>query len=365
MADQPDQTEKTEDPSDKKIDDAYKKGQVPKSQEVSTWFSLATATLVIVLMSNGMVSDFSNTFRIMLSEAHEIPLDAGHIRVLVRHIGFAILSVLWLPMLALIAAALAGNLVQHRLVLSAEPIKPKLSKISPLAGAKRLFSATSLVNFAKGIAKLVIIGVVMYLAVWSDWSKLEGLVHTDVAALLPAVRISATKLLMAAMAILTIIAVLDYAYQRYSWFQKQKMTVKEVKDEYKQMEVDPTVKGKIRQIRMERGRQRMMSNVPQASVVVTNPTHFAVALQYEMGMNAPRCVAKGRDAVALKIREVAAENDVPIIENPPLARTLHASVEIDEEIPEEHFQAVAQLIGFVMQMKSRSGWKSKASRQPH
>ena len=359
MSDQPDQTEKTEDPSEKKIDDAYKKGQVPKSQEVNTWFSLATGTLVVVLMSNGMVSNFSDTFQIMLSDAHKIPLDAGHVRVLARHIGYSILSILWLPLLALMIAGVAGNMIQHRLVLSTEPLKPKLSKISPLAGAKRLFSATSLVNFAKGIAKLIIVGGVMYLAVWPDQAKLEGLVYTDVAALMPVVRVSATKLLLAAMVILTVIAVLHYSYQRYSWFQKQKMTMKEVKDEYKQMEGDPTVKGKIRQIRLERGRQRMMSSVPAASVVVTNPTHYAVALQYEMGMNAPLCVAKGRDAVALKIREIAAENDVPIIENPPLARTLHASVEIDEEIPEEHFQAVAQLIGFVMQMKNKSSWKSK------
>lgn len=362
MADQPDQSEKTEDPTDKKIDDAYKKGQVPKSQEVSTWFSLATATLVIVLMSNGIARDFSSFFQLLLAETHKIPLDVGHIQVLARQIGYAILKILWLPMLAMVIAGLAGNMIQHRLVFSAEPIKPKLSKISLLAGAKRLFSGTSLVNFAKGIAKLIVVGLAMYIAVWPDQVKLEGLIHTDVAALLPVVRVSATKLLMAAMIILTIIAALDYAYQRHSWFKKQKMTVKEVKDEYKQMEGDPTVKGKIRQIRMERGRQRMMSSVPTASVVVTNPTHYAVALKYEMGMNAPLCVAKGRDAVALKIREVAGENDVPIIENPPLARTLHASVEIDEEIPEEHFQAVAQLIGFVMKMKSKSGWKSKSDR---
>ena len=361
MSDQPDQSEKTEDPSQKKIDDAFKKGQVPKSQEVNTWFSLSAATLVIVLMSNGIASEYSTFFRTLLGEVHAIPLDGGHIRVLSGQIGMAILSMLWLPMLAMIVAALAGNMIQHRLVFSTETMKPKLSKISPLAGAKRLFSSTSLVNFAKGIAKLMIIGAVMFFAVWPDKEKLEGLVYTDVAALLPVVRTSALKLLMAAMFVLTLIAALDFAYQRYTWFQKQKMTLKEVKDEYKQMEGDPMVKGKIRQIRMERGRQRMMANVQNASVVVTNPTHYAVALQYEPGMNAPMCVAKGSDAIALKIREVAKEHEIPIIENPPLARTLHASVEVDEEIPEEHYKAVAQLIGFVMQIKAKSKWKAAPS----
>ncbi len=357
MADQPDQSEKTEDPSQKKIDDAFKKGEVPKSQEVSTWFTLATATLIVVLMTGNMANNFSASFRTLLGQVHEIPLDGGHIRVLSDQIGAAMLSVLWMPLLALIVAALAGNLIQHRLVFSGESLKPKASKISPLAGAKRLFSSKSLVNFVKGIAKMVVIGGAMYLAVWPDKEKLEGLVYTDVVALLPVVRISALKLLMAAMVILTVIAVADYAYQRYTWFKKQKMTVKEVKDEHKQLEGDPHIKGKIRQIRMERGRQRMMTNVPAASVVVTNPTHFAVALKYEAGMNAPLCVAKGRDEVALKIREIAGDHEIPIIENPPLARTLHASVEIDEEIPEEHFKAVAQLIGFVMQMKAKSSWK--------
>lgn len=358
MAEEPDQSEKTEDPSQKKIDDAFKKGQVPKSQEVNTWFALATATLLVVLMSGNMAASFTESFRTLLGEVHAIPLDGGHIRVLVNLVGWAVLKALWLPMLALVIAALAGNLIQHRLVFSAESLKPKLNKISPAAGAKRLFSVTSLINFAKGVMKLLVVGAVMYAAVWPDQTKLETLVATDVSALLPMVRLSALKVLAAAMAVLTVIAVLDFAYQRYSWFQKQKMTFKEVKDEHKQLEGDPTVKGKIRQLRMERGRKRMMANVPNASVVVTNPTHYAVALQYEPGMNAPICVAKGSDATAFKIREVAEENDVPVVENAPLARTLHASVEIEEEIPEEHYKAVAQLIGYVMRLKAKPSWKA-------
>ncbi|MEN0088518.1 MAG: EscU/YscU/HrcU family type III secretion system export apparatus switch protein, partial [Pseudomonadota bacterium] len=147
-------------------------------------------------------------------------------------------------------------------------------------------------------------------------------------------------------------------WQKHKWFEKQKMTVQEVKDEYKQAEGDPAVKAKIRQLRMERGRKRMMAAVPEASVIVTNPTHFSVALKYERGMGAPVCLAKGIDDTALRIREIAKDSDIPIVENPPLARALYATTEVDDEVPEEHFKAVAEVIGFVFRLKQRPGWQS-------
>jgi flagellar biosynthetic protein FlhB len=149
----------------------------------------------------------------------------------------------------------------------------------------------------------------------------------------------------------------DYVYQRNRWWNRQKMTLQETRDEYKQMEGDPKIKGRIRAIRNERSRKRMMAAVPEATVVITNPTHYAVALKYDKDMAAPVCVAKGADSIALKIREIATDNDVPIVENPPLARALYASVDIDETIPTEHFKAVAQVIGFVMRLRQRSSWK--------
>ncbi|HFQ14878.1 MAG TPA: flagellar biosynthesis protein FlhB, partial [Rhodobacteraceae bacterium] len=161
------------------------------------------------------------------------------------------------------------------------------------------------------------------------------------------------KLIIGALAFVSIVAGLDFIYQRFSWLKKQRMTTKEIKDEYKQTEGDPTVKAKLRQIRAERGRQRMMAAVPDATVVITNPTHYAVALKYEKGMPAPLCVAKGTDAVALRIRSLAKENKVPVVENPPLARALHASIEIDETVPPEHYKAVAEVIGYVLQLQNR------------
>jgi len=155
--------------------------------------------------------------------------------------------------------------------------------------------------------------------------------------------------------VLSIVAALDFAWQKHTWWEKQRMTIKELRDEYKQMEGDPQVRAKLRQIRVERGKKRMMQNMPRAAVVITNPTHYSVALEYEKGMAAPICVAKGVDAIAFKIRELAEEYDIPIIENPPLARTLHASVEVDDEIPPEHYKAVAEVIGYVMRLRGRVG----------
>ena len=168
----------------------------------------------------------------------------------------------------------------------------------------------------------------------------------------------AMKIFGAVLVVITVIAIADYIYQRNRWWDRLKMTLQEVKDEYKQQEGDPKIKGRVRQIRMERSRRRMMAAVPQATVVITNPTHYAVALKYERSMNAPRCVAKGADAVALRIRALARDNDVPIVENPPLARALYASVDIDDTIPNEHFKAVAEVIGFVMRLKQKAGWRA-------
>jgi flagellar biosynthetic protein FlhB len=165
----------------------------------------------------------------------------------------------------------------------------------------------------------------------------------------------ASKVMIGVVAILSIVAAADFAWQKHTWWEKQRMTIKEMRDEHKQMEGDPQVRAKLRQVRIERGRKRMMQNVPRAAVVITNPTHYSIALEYEKGMDAPICVAKGVDNVAFKIREIAEENNIPIVENAPLARALHASVEIDDIIPAEHFKAVAEVIGYVMRLRGRVG----------
>ena len=219
-----------------------------------------------------------------------------------------------------------------------------------LSPAVRLFSKQALVNFAKGLVKLALIGAIITLLLWHQRYRLDGLVVTDPAAILPLAQTLSLEMLGTIVAVLALIAAADYLFQYRQWFERQKMSVRELKEEFKQTEGDPAIKAKIRQIRQTRMSKRMMAALPTASVVITNPTHFAVALRYDRGMNAPVCVAKGVDALARKIREVATEHSIPVVENPPLARALHGTVEIDQEIPPEHYQAVAEVIGYVMRL---------------
>ena len=195
----------------------------------------------------------------------------------------------------------------------------------------------------------------MVALLWPQRHRLEGLVSTDILGTLLLTRSLSLDLLAAVVAILFLVAAADYLFQYRQWFERQKMSLREMKEEFKQTEGDPLVKGKIRQLRQARMRKRMMAAVPKASVIITNPTHYAIALQYDRGMEAPVCLAKGVDAVALKIREVAGEHSIPIVENPPLARALHATVEIDQEIPPEHYKAVAEIIGYVMKLRRGGG----------
>jgi flagellar biosynthesis protein FlhB len=346
-----DDSDKTEDPTQKRLEEALKRGDVVKSQEVNTWFVLAGAAVVLAGFSGSIASGLQTSLRGIVANAHDIPVDRGGIFRLVNQIGLDVLAAAGIPFLLLMLAALLGNVIQHRLVWSGEPLKPKLSKISPIAGAKRLFSKLALVNFAKGIAKLVIIGAIMVWLIWPERHRLDTLVATDLSAIGGLVQSLALRLLAAVVVVLAVIAALDYLFNYHQWLERQKMSLRDLKEEFKQTEGDPAIKAKIRQLRQNRMRRRMMTAVPKASVVITNPTHFAVALQYEPGMNAPLCLAKGADLIAQKIREIAAAHDIPVVENPTLARALYATVEVDREIRPEHYKAVAEVIGYVMKLR--------------
>jgi flagellar biosynthetic protein FlhB len=290
-------------------------------------------------------------FRGLIANAHQIPVDGRGLLAISSRLGWEVLAAVSIPFLLLALAAVAGNMIQHQLVWSGESLKPKLNKISPLAGLKRLFSKQALANFIKGLIKLVVIGAVMTALLWPQRHRLDALVSTDILGTLMISKSLALQMLGAVIAILAFVAAADYLFQYRQWYERQKMSIRELKEEFKQSEGDPMIKGKIRQIRMARMRRRMMAQVPKASVVIMNPTHYAVALQYDRGMNAPICLAKGLDATALKIKEVAKAHDIPVVENPPLARALYAVVEVDEEIPAEHYKAVAEIIGYVMKLK--------------
>ncbi len=351
MAENENGADRSEDPTQKKLDEALERGDVAKSQEVNTWFIIAGSTLILMSFSGSMSSGLQTSLRGFLANAHDIPVDGRGIMRMTTTLGFELLAAIGIPFLVLVLAAIAGNMVQHRLVWSMESLKLKFSKISPGAGFKLMFSKQALANFAKGLIKLALIGTVMTMMLWPERRRLDTMVTIDPAALLPLIRTLALGVMGTVVAILAIIAAADYLFQYREWYERQKMSLQEIKDEFKQSEGDPMIKGRIRQMRLARMKKRMIAEVPKASVIITNPTHFAVALQYERGMNAPLCVAKGMDAVALKIREIAAKHNIPIVENPPLARALHATVEIDREIPTEHYKAVAEVIGYVMKLR--------------
>ena len=351
MAETGDDSERTEEPSQKRLEEALKRGDVVKSQEVNTWFVMAGATLVLMAFSAGMSRDLTATMRGLIANSWQISVDGPALPGLFKKIGLEIVAAVAIPFLVLMLAALGGNLVQHKLVWSFDGLMPKLSKLSPLAGLQRLFSKQAVANFGKGLVKIVIVGAVLASLMWPERQHMEALVHSDPATLLPYVFSITLKLMGTVVAMLAVIAAGDYLFQYRQWYEKQKMSLRELKEEFKQSEGDPTIKGKLKQMRQARMRKRMMAAVPKASVIITNPTHFAVALQYERGMAAPICVAKGVDALALKIREIATEHRIPIVEDPPLARALHATVQIDQVIPAEHYKAVAEVIGYVMRLR--------------
>lgn len=354
MADQDDQddAQKTEDPSQRKLEEAAKKGDIVQSQELKHWMMLVAGALAFLIAGKQLAQTVSDQSAGLILHAHEIVVDGGSMLRLARDSGGAILVALALPLGILLIGGLAGNLVQSKPVFTLEKIKPKLSKISPIAGFKRLFSMQRLVEFLKTVAKLVISGSAIFIVMWPRRGMLAELISQPMQATTEAIASLSMLVLLAVIVAMAGIAGLDFLFQKQDHTKKMRMTRQEVKDEHKQMEGDPQVKGRLRQIRMERSRRRMMAAVPSADVVITNPTHFAVALRYKHGeTRVPVLVAKGIDAVAMRIRAVATEHDIPMVENPPLARALHAGVEIDEEIPPEHYQAVAEIIGYVLRLK--------------
>jgi flagellar biosynthesis protein FlhB len=351
VAEPQDDSEHTEDPTPKRLDEAIKRGDVVKSTEVNTWFMIAGGAMVLMVFARPAASSLEATLRGLLAHSYQIPTDGPALVHLTRGLMLNVLGALGVPLVLLAIAALAGSAIQHRILLTAEPLRPQLARISPAAGLGRLFSKQALANFAKGLAKLALFGAVFTALLWPERFRLAGLIGIDPAMILPFTSALTMRMLGSVVAILAVVAAADYLFQYRQWYERQKMSVREMKEEFRQTEGDPAIKGKLRQLRNTRMRKRIMAAVPKASVVITNPTHFAVALRYERGMNAPICVAKGVDLIARRIREIAEAHDIPVIENPPLARALHGTVEIDQEIPPEHYRAVAEIIGYLMRLR--------------
>ncbi|MBP7721209.1 MAG: flagellar biosynthesis protein FlhB [Alphaproteobacteria bacterium] len=351
---QPDDTQKTEEPTPKKLEEARKKGQVALSREVNNWVMLLAATILIVSFTGPVFKDITLLMQTYIERSHDIPGAPGGLYIALGEGLKKILLILALPFALLMLAAFLSPFVQVGPLFAPEIIKPDISKISPMKGFQRLFSMRSIMEFVKGILKIVVISIVGAVILYPYFGQLDHMVGLPIPLLMGEMKTLVVRLMVGILVVLLVIAVIDLLYQRYEHYKRMRMTKQELKDEYKQTEGDPHVKARLRQLRTEKARQRMIQAVPRADVVITNPTHYSIALEYKPEtMDAPVCIAKGLDNVALRIREVAKEHNIVLFENPPLARVLYDTVDIDETIPSEHFKAVAEVISYVFKLRGK------------
>lgn len=349
-----DDSQKTEDPTPKKIEESRRKGQVAMSRELGNWIMLLAGTIVIGTLSGSMLTDLAVLLRGYLEHAGELPGAPGGIGLVLSQGFFGVLKALAVPFAIFLLAAFIGPFAQVGPLFAPDIIKPDFSKVSPITGLGRLFSLRALVEFAKGLLKIGLISLVGVIILKPYFGGIDHMVGLPIPLMLTEMQSLVMRMMIGVLIALLILAIADVVYQRMEYMKRMRMTRQEMKDEYRQSEGDPQIKARLRQLRSERARKRMMQAVPTADVVITNPTHFAIALKYDpASMAAPVCVAKGMDAVALRIREIATESKVEIVENPPLARTLFDAVEVDQAIPQELYKAVAEIISFVFRKQGR------------
>ncbi|MDI7773813.1 flagellar biosynthesis protein FlhB [Asticcacaulis sp. EMRT-3] len=356
MAEGSEGEDKTEQASGRKLEQARASGDVAKSSDVPSALSLIGVCGLLAFQGPAICRHLLNDLLPFVAHPEEF-LDSlqGDGGLTIAHeVVMAILPILLMILGTATFFGVAGNVLQTGLIFAPDKLKPKFDKLNILESFKRMFGVDSLVQFLKTVLKLIATGIVVWMVLKNRTGDLLALTGASPALIMPYAAEALKALAMAVCIFLFVSAAADYMWQRFRFMERMKMSKQEVKDEYKQTEGDPHVKAKLRSLRIQKSRQRMMANVAKATVVVTNPTHYAVALHYEMGHTmAPVCVAKGMDDVALRIRAEAGKHDVPVIEDPPLARALYASMEIDDVIPEAHFAAVAKLISFVLTRKRR------------
>lgn len=350
--------EKSEAASPRRLEKAREEGQIARSRELGTFMMLAVGVAAIWASGGSLYKGLSGVLRNGLAFDQRVALDPGvMIEQAVSGFGHALMVLL--PIFGLLAVvAVLSSVALGGLVISTKPLTPNFSKLSPLAGLKRMFSSQTVVELIKALAKALLVGGVAVWVIWRYHDDMMGLMHVAPSAALTKALSLVAMCCAFIVASLLIIVLLDVPWQIWSHLKKLRMSKEDVRQEHKESEGDPHVKARIRQQQRQAARRRMMSEVPKADVVVTNPTHYAVALKYDESKGgAPRVLAKGTGLIAAKIRELAAENKIPTLEAPPLARALHQHVELGQEIPAELYTAVAEVLAWVFQLRSwRSGW---------
>ncbi|MBI3440344.1 MAG: flagellar biosynthesis protein FlhB [Proteobacteria bacterium] len=349
-----DESQKTEDPTARRLEEAHERGQVVNSREVNNWVILFTATIVVAMGGPGIMSDIQNLFKNFLEQAYAIPMDSVGLGRVLKLLFLRIGGDIILPLLLLSFAGAFSGFMQTGPLFTLEPLRPDLSKISIFQGFGRLFSKRSLMELGKGLIKIALVTIAAVMALQPYFDNVEHFVGLDFSQALFELKALFLRMMIAVLSILFILAVLDYIFQRSEFMKTMRMSKQEIREEHKQTEGDPHVKSKLRQLREQKARQRMMQAVPTADVVITNPTHYAVALKYNsLEMDAPTMVAKGIDSLAERIKAVAKEHNIPVVENATLSRALYSSMEIDQTIPREHYKAVAEVISYVFKLKGR------------
>lgn len=355
MSDTNDAEAKTEEPTARKLERARERGDVPKTQDLGQVASLAAVASVVAIAGGMLVRNLADKLVPFLARAGDMTVRGDGGGQVAHQALMAALPILVAVMAAAALAGVAGNLVQTGFLITPERLRPDLSKLNPLSGFKRVFGLDGLIHFAKSLVKVAATVAVAWWVLKPHVPDLLNLAQLEPSAVLPFTADILKRLVFAILGLMAIVAGADWFVQRQRFMARMRMTKEELKEDYRQSEGDPHVKAKQKQKRAEAARRRMMQAVPGATVVIANPTHFAVALKYEQGEDAaPICVAKGVDSIALKIREIAEEAGVPVIEDPPLARALYAAVEIDDTIPQAHYEAVAKIIGFVLNAGRRA-----------
>ncbi|MCK1271316.1 flagellar biosynthetic protein FlhB [Bradyrhizobium sp. GM2.2] len=349
MAETTDQESKTEEPTEKKVRDALEQGKIPVSREASIFASMAALMVIQAFLIGQGVQQLTPMLTGFLDDLDGFPLSTGaDAQNLLIVVGLQALRFLTPLVVTLAAFGLAASLLQNAPSLVLQRITPDLSRISPLGGWSRLFGSQGLVEFAKSLFKLAAVTVVVAFVLRSSEAKAFEAMYTDPVAL-PEMILNIAMRIVSAICIATIVLVaVDLAWARFHWRRELRMTRQEIKDEHKQAEGDPLIKARLRSLARDRSRQRMIASASRATLVIANPTHFAIALRYNREENpAPIVVAKGMDVIALKIREVAEQNRIPVIENKALARALYEAVQVDQVIPAEFFRPVAEIIYFL------------------
>ena len=350
--------DKTEPASPKRREEARKKGEVAKSKELAAVAVLCACTVYLFFAAKGMSSELGMLMERTFSRIPSISAsDINIVEFSMQTLREFLLLILPIMILAFVVA-LGVNYLQVGFLWSVEALAPKASKIDPVQGLQRMFSVRSLSELAKSLAKLTIVGWVAFSTLKEEFPNFVPLIYQDRWAILSWLGLTSWKLTIRCCMVIAVLAILDYFYQKWEYERNMRMSKQELKDEYKQTEGDPAVKARIRSIQRELARRRMMEEVPKADVVITNPTHLAIALRYNSAkMKAPKIVAKGADHIALKIRGVATQSGVPVVENRPLAQNLY-KLELGEEIPSRLYQAVAEILAYVYRLKKKGSTRA-------